>query len=279
MKITAVIVTYNRVELLRKSVAHLLAQSRKPDSILIVDNASSDETEAFCCELMKERKEIEYLRLLENTGGAGGFYTGIKVAIKRGADYIWGMDDDAFAQREALEKIVTLLDSNRVSCFWSNCDDDQEFQKEMKPVKEWMFVGFFIPKEIVKKVGLPRKDFFIYLDDFEYAYRIRKKGFKIYKVRDSKIIHTAGTQKMFPDKKILGIKFRWSELPDWKLYYRIRNYILVYPWNDWNKYVTITLKMAKMFFLTALFDSRQVKIFLRAYKDGIMGRSGKRMEP
>ena len=129
MKITAVIVTYNRVELLRKSVAHLLAQSRKPDSILIVDNASSDETEAFCCELMKERKEIEYLRLLENTGGAGGFYTGIKVAIKRGADYIWGMDDDAFAQREALEKIVTLLDSNRVSCFWSNCDDDQEFQK------------------------------------------------------------------------------------------------------------------------------------------------------
>ena len=52
-----------------------------------------------------------------------------------------------------------------------------------------------------------------------------------------------------------------------------------YPWNDWNKYVTITLKMAKMFFLTALFDSRQVKIFLRAYKDGIMGRSGKRMEP
>ena len=257
----------------------MLAQSRKPDSILIVDNASSDETEAFCCELMKERKEIEYLRLLENTGGAGGFYTRIKVAIKRGADYIWGMDDDAFAQREALEKIVTLLDSNRVSCFWSNCDDDQEFQKEMKPVKEWMFVGFFIPKEIVKKVGLPRKDFFIYLDDFEYAYRIRKKGFKIYKVRDSKIIHTAGTQKMFPDKKILGIKFRWSELPDWKLYYRIRNYILVYPWNDWNKYVTITLKMAKMFFLTALFDSRQVKIFLRAYKDGIMGRSGKRMEP
>ena len=65
----------------------MLAQSRKPDSILIVDNASSDETEAFCCELMKERKEIEYLRLLENTGGAGGFYTGIKVAIKRGADY------------------------------------------------------------------------------------------------------------------------------------------------------------------------------------------------
>ena len=113
MKITAVIVTYNRVELLRKSVAHLLAQSRKPDSILIVDNASSDETEAFCCELMKERKEIEYLRLLENTGGAGGFYTGIKVAIKRGADYIWGMDDDAFAQREALEKIVTLLDSKK----------------------------------------------------------------------------------------------------------------------------------------------------------------------
>ena len=84
---------------------------------------------------------------------------------------------------------------------------------------------------------------------------------------------------MFPDKKILGIKFRWSELPDWKLYYRIRNYILVYPWNDWNRYVTITLKMAKMFFLTALFDSRQVKIFVRAYKDGIMGRSGKRMEP
>ena len=46
-RICAVIVTYNRVELLKENLEALLAQKRKLDGILIVDNASTDETVSF----------------------------------------------------------------------------------------------------------------------------------------------------------------------------------------------------------------------------------------
>ena len=44
MKVTAVVVTYNRRDLLLESLAAVLAQSRAPDSVIVVDNASEDGT-------------------------------------------------------------------------------------------------------------------------------------------------------------------------------------------------------------------------------------------
>jgi GT2 family glycosyltransferase len=47
-KVAAVVVTYNRRDLLLESLAAVLAQSRAPDSVIVVDNASEDGTAPVC---------------------------------------------------------------------------------------------------------------------------------------------------------------------------------------------------------------------------------------
>jgi len=68
--ICAVIVTYNRKELLRECLKAVLAQTRPPEHVLVVDNASTDGTPEM---LQEEFPQVEVLCLPENQGSAGGF--------------------------------------------------------------------------------------------------------------------------------------------------------------------------------------------------------------
>ena len=72
MQVAAVVVTWNRRELLREALAALRAQTLPPVCIVVVDNASTDGTD----ELLREEAEhgdLDVVRLGKNTGGAGGF--------------------------------------------------------------------------------------------------------------------------------------------------------------------------------------------------------------
>src|SRR3954454_4454835 len=86
--VCAVVVTYNRLDLLTRCLEHLEAGSRPPDSILVVDNASTDGTAA----MLAERGGVEVLRLAQNGGGAGGFERGLEHAFRQGHDWLWLLD-------------------------------------------------------------------------------------------------------------------------------------------------------------------------------------------
>lgn len=89
MKVAAVVVTYNRKELLRECLQALLNQTRPLDEIIVVDNASTDGTDQM---IPEEFPQITHVRLPENIGGAGGFHEGMKLAYEKGHDWIWVMD-------------------------------------------------------------------------------------------------------------------------------------------------------------------------------------------
>ena len=91
--VLAVVVTHNRLELLKKCVAALEAQSERCD-ILLVDNASDDQTPQWAEQARSANDRISGVRLEQNTGGAGGFYFGRKWAVERGYRFAWLMDDD-----------------------------------------------------------------------------------------------------------------------------------------------------------------------------------------
>ncbi|MGG3832890.1 glycosyltransferase family 2 protein [Geobacillus thermocatenulatus] len=278
-KIAAVVVTYNRKNDLKKNLKCLKKQTRKIDRIFIIDNASTDGTEDFIRNEIND-PNITYIKLDTNIGGSGGFYTGVKVAYEAGYDYIWGMDDDAFPDEEALNQIMKVIDLKReLACYWSNCNDDREFNNHVKEVKFWMFVGFFIPREIIDEVGFPRSDFFIYHDDSEYSIRIRRHGYKIYKVRDSKIIHRSFEERDKYSKKIFGKELSLAKLSDWKLYYLVRNSILMYKWSEKGKYNMMLKVLPKLFFKLLIFNKKQINIFVRAYIDGVMNRAGIVLRP
>ena len=91
MKVVAVVVTYNRKELLKECIEALIKQEYNDCEILIVDNASTDGTKDYINQYIKENKII-YKNTGSNLGGAGGFNYGMKEACKLGCDYIWNMD-------------------------------------------------------------------------------------------------------------------------------------------------------------------------------------------
>lgn len=278
VKIASVVVTYNRKEKLMKNLKCLLSQTRKLDCIYVIDNASTDGTEDYVKNI--NNNIIKYIKLDDNVGGSGGFYKGIKTAYKDGFDFIWGMDDDAFPDKNALlelENSRSMFEIN--SCLCCNCDNDNFFDKEYKQVNTWMFVGFYISREVIDKVGFPRKDFFIYHDDAEYAYRILKNGFKIYKLKNSIIDHGSFKTREILTKKIFNKSINFPKMSDWKLYYFIRNGILLYGFKDSNRYKEILINCPKMFFKLLILDRKQLNIFFKAYKDGILNISGKKVCP
>jgi rhamnopyranosyl-N-acetylglucosaminyl-diphospho-decaprenol beta-1,3/1,4-galactofuranosyltransferase len=100
-KVIAVIVTYNRQQLLSECITALKNQTRKVDKILVINNGSTDETSSW----LQSQHDIDHISQ-ENVGSAGGFYTGIKTAYESGYNWMWMMDDDGYPKEDALEKLM-----------------------------------------------------------------------------------------------------------------------------------------------------------------------------
>ncbi|MCD7133327.1 glycosyltransferase family 2 protein [Limosilactobacillus balticus] len=205
-KIAAVVVTYNRKKLLAECIDALLAQTYRNLDILVIDNASTDGTR----EIVKAFKnpQIRYINTGENLGGAGGFQFGVKQGVNAEYDYLWLMDDDSIPTPNALEKLIETADTVGNFGFLSSkvLWKDQSLCKMNipkvslnhkltnfngnKPKKIIMgtFVSFLVPVKVVKEIGLPIKEFFIWADDFEYSRRISRK-YSAYFVPESIVIH------------------------------------------------------------------------------------------
>lgn len=277
-----VVVTYNRLDCLKENLTSLMTLQPYPGvryNIIIVNNHSTDGT----AEYLSNLQEIEAINLDRNTGGSGGFYTGVKWCLDHGMDYIWGMDDDAYPDKAALQTILKAANNgDEMTCYWSNCNNDFDNYDEhgRKEVESWMFVGFFVPIKVVKQVGLPRDDFFIYHDDSEYAYRIRSHHYPIIKVKDSIIDHNDTLSEYYSGKRFLLYELKhFSILPSWKRYYDVRNMLLMYKKTDINFWKALIIFGTKTKIATKIYCPEQTKIVSRALHDGFFRINGCQIQP
>jgi GT2 family glycosyltransferase len=130
-RIAAVVVTRDRPVLLRQALDALRGQTRPPQHIIVVDNASAAPTVELLRMLMARQGKreamsettaetvreptLEVLRSDLNLGGAGGFALGLERACAAGFDWVWLLDDDAIARPAALyelERVLPELDAN-----------------------------------------------------------------------------------------------------------------------------------------------------------------------
>ncbi|MGF6992017.1 glycosyltransferase family 2 protein [Paraburkholderia sp. GAS32] len=304
MNAAAVVVTFNRKELLIECVRALLNQSMPIDMIYIVDNASTDGTRELLgvTDLLAHPK-VCYTHLETNTGGAGGFHVGTRLAFDAGFEWLWLMDDDAEPQPEALarlndfsaEKNVVALASNVIGADtlpqlhhrgWFNWDSKEGLIRpinaedacnEVLEVGMASFVGILISRYAIEKIGLPKAEFFIHYDDAEYCYRLATVG-RILFVRDSVIVHKDAAKNGMSLEK--GVFSRVSErIPYdrlWITYFGYRNSI----WMRFNvssmlaiRFVSMTLsrKIVGVIF----YDDHKIarlKFWCSAAWDGLRGR-------
>ena len=198
MKIIALIVTHNRLSLLKEAVAAVQAQSTVPE-IIVVNNGSTDAT--------AEWLSAQALSVItqENLGASGGFYAGIRAAYEKGADWIWVMDDDTIPHTDALQKMLQAADNMKQEAptppigflvskavwtdstpHWMNLPEIRHVvngrpfcaydQHGISLVYSASFVSVLLSREAIRQCGYPIREFFIWADDTEFTTRITRAG-------------------------------------------------------------------------------------------------------
>lgn len=213
-RIAAVVVTYNRKELLKQCLEHILAQTVECD-IWVIDNASTDGTVPYLRQMQKE-KRIRVICPGQNLGGAGGFNLGVRRVVEAGYSWLWLMDDDTLPRPDALEH---LLEADRYlkghygflssAVLWKDGKGCRMNRQKLKkgsyeeiglleqgllPVEQATFVSMFLRAETVKSAGLPVKEFFIWGDDLEYSRRLAvRMKLPCYLAGKSQVVHAMGS--------------------------------------------------------------------------------------
>ena len=201
-KTVALIVTYNRKNLLKECIEGL-TRSETPCDIFVIDNASTDGTQEAMQDYV-DRGVITYHNTGANLGGAGGFNYALKTVLKQDYDYFWIMDDDCIVQPDSLTQLMRVAKvhpdfgflSSRV--LWTDgtrCRMNEQKLLEGsldadKPqrCRQATFVSLLLRAEAVQKAGLPISEFFIWGDDVEYTRRLSKM-FTCWYVPASVVIH------------------------------------------------------------------------------------------
>ena len=302
-RVCAIVVTYNRRVPLRAGLLALGAQTRPPDALLVVDNASDDGTRAL---LRAEFPGATVLALAANGGGAGGFHAGMRWAYGRGFEWLWVMDDDARPAPDCLEKLLAHAPPGGVAipvqqdsggrrygiAVWRGQEVDVTAGVVAKqpPVYGdflFRFVGPLIAREIVARVGLPNKDFFIWFDDLEYALRIHgqpkiegQAEMETVAVPDARFFHDFGGK--YREARLLWRRSVRNQQPAWKLYYGARNhlYTLIRGRHDHRELLTFLRGEVRFIIGEMLYEPdrwERVRMRLLGYRDGVIGRLGKRI--
>ncbi len=218
-RIVAVVVTYNRRDLLNRLVKELRQEPRLAE-IIVVDNASTDGS----ADDLRELDGVHLVELATNTGGAGGFHTGMVTALDRGADLIWLMDDDGVPEPGCLD---TLLEREGYDFWGPAVLAEQDPGRLTFPIRlpgrasvvhdmadveaaavDGVIEGIVIPfngvlatRELIERIGPVREEFFIWGDDHEFRLRAERAGARIATVVGAHFLHPVvgdlGTPMMF----------------------------------------------------------------------------------
>ncbi len=284
MNICALIVTYNRLEKLKKTWA--ATELLSFDHIVIVDNSSTDGTADWLKGLKDNRLHI--ILSNKNDGGAGGFYRGSKwISENISTDWVVLFDDDAFPSPDLLiqfekenkdefdvfaTRVLTptgkrckmnipwVTIPNSIKDIMRYSKDQRNFvasENEHKNISTFSFVGVIIKLNVLRETyNFIHKELFIYYDDVYYSWHLHNHGFKL--CYNPNLI-------FYHDINEVG-----SAIPPWKIYYLVRNLILSYQLFKLARPFSLISIVARLLKYVSMLKSSNEKIaFLKAMVNGI----------
>lgn len=229
MSVAAVVVSFNRLEYLKKCLTAIESQTRPLDGIIVVENGSLDGSAEY---VRQNHPNVTLFETGANLGGAGGFAWGVELALAHGHSMAWLMDDDAEPRPDALAPLVRAMESEPRPGFAAPLVEDvsgEIVQGNLPTISSdpnaqlsaqriggvalahATFVGVLVDLQLAAKMPLPYADFFIWFDDVEYTKRLARASFGVYVVA-SRMKHpnNAGLLDM-----------------GWRLHYYLRNQLWI----------------------------------------------------
>ncbi len=209
--VSIVIPTHNRKKMLERLLKSVFSNTYKNLEVVVIDDTSTDGTYEF----IKEKfKKVKIFRNKKNLFTAGSRNEGFK---KSKGEFVFFIDDDNILDKYAIEKMteefikdnaigelgpVNYNPNNKKKILWAYTKRNMWTSKTYQPrsLKEvgnkriWETVdvpnAFMVRTEAVKKNKIFfREKYGIMYEESDYAYRIRKAGYKVMTVRDAKIYH------------------------------------------------------------------------------------------
>lgn len=298
--IACVIVTYNRKNYLKRCLEAVDKQTLKPQSVYVVDNASTDGTidsvkEWGFYECKRNGITYKYVLNKKNEGGAGGFHLGMKTAFNDGIyDGFWVMDDDGEPDNECLKELVRFLpnrdyiapmvlsDVDRKTCSFIPSKKYEDVCRQADScgvIENWAspFNGILYSRNLVEKIGFPKKEMFIWGDEINYQIRAEKAGFS--RMTNIKAVHyhPVDRQVNICNEDTLH-EYVVVVNSDWKLYCLLRNqaYNRTLLYNRYRAYRKnlLMLKAYKHYYHHILADFTKDKLMRNAVFAGTIGYFG-----
>jgi GT2 family glycosyltransferase len=213
--VAAILVAWNSGQGLWEAVGSTLAGTRRPEWIIVVDNGSSDGS----VEQVEARfPEVQVLRSGRNLGYTGGNNLGIKLALERGAQYLWLLNDDVLVAADALELLlaeaearpeagllgplvltrekpdVILTAGGVLAAGWFShtIATGEGNSGQLAAVAEVDYLSgcaLLASRRFVQQVGLLDERFFMYYEDVDWGMRAKTAGFEVVAVRSAKVWH------------------------------------------------------------------------------------------
>lgn len=230
MKIFAVVLSYNGGTLVIDCLKKLLMTGVE---VIVIDNASKDGS-------LKEIKKIKRVSKIiandDNLGFAKGCNQGIKFALKKKADFVLLLNQDALVEKDFLGPLKEGLEKNKklgaaasiikhrrnkrtfydfggqISSFTKQAVHDKRtsLKNNRKPVERDFVSGccLLVKKEVFEKTGFFDEDFFLYFEDVDFCYRMKEKGFRIQVFPQSVIFHQISGSLGRDNPLVIAYNFR-----------------------------------------------------------------------
>ncbi len=291
-RVAAVVLTHNRPIMLAGCLAALHTQTRSPDRLIVVDNAS--EPPALLRPVLPMPDGLHVLRLTINQGAAAGYAAGISTALQGGATHVWLMDDDGSpadpgclagllaAEASAGSALTCPLVCNAASparlAFPIRQDGRTRFTvAELRPQAviagfAHLFNGALISARAFAVIGLPDARLFMRGDEVEFLLRASRAGLRI--VTDTRVtfLHPSCDAEIHP---ILGGAF-YAMVPadPVKQWCQFRNRGWIFSrYGMWGWLAADHVRYA-CYFLARTRDPAGYVDWLRATWAGVLGRLG-----
>lgn len=243
MKLAVILVNYNGEKYNTACIDSVLASAAMEElEVIVVDNASQDDSMRLLEERYAQDKRLVLLRLDDNYGFSYANNVGIDRAREWGADHVLLLNNDTEIHPDMLRRlwdcakshpdsvvVPKIYYSDNRKCLWSAGGDFSTVIKKAKhtglnetDVGQYdgeREIGFatgcclWIPMEVIEEAGTLDERFFLYYEDTEYSFRLHKRGIPIYYCPQAVMYHKVGASSKGADSPLCA-------------YYIARNWLL-----------------------------------------------------